>query len=190
MSKTDNPCYYWGQFARFFPKNGINIPAITWTDTTRGIVGTRSGDDAAAGYVGEYAIQGRTFTNRAAMTNATTMNVTASPLLLTPGDWDIGASVTFTQSNGTSVTILDASISKTSGVLSANDTISFPTAGESRVENNYVNFVATATSPTALVVPDVRASISVNTNFYLTAFAAFTVSALECNGSIWARRRR
>lgn len=165
--------------------------SLNFSDTTKGIVGTGTNNDAGTGFVGEYIKQDRTFTARTAATTATTLNVTATKLTLTAGDWDISGSVTFTpQSGGTVVTTIDAGISKTSATLPAADTLSDPTSGESRIENNYpAGFSPGGSLPIALIIPTTRASISSSTDFYLVAYSAFTVG-LDVNGAIWARRVR
>jgi hypothetical protein len=168
-----------------------NTPiSISTTTDGVGIRGTNTNDSASAGYVGEYSIQSRIQSNRAAVTTATPLNVTNSALSLTAGDWDISGAVCYLPNSTTNITRLMAVISKTSATIPGGDTVGIPTSGEIRIDQEYPASVPTAGDDICITIPPVRASISSTTSFFLVGQAAFTVSTLEVFGSIYARRVR
>jgi len=152
------------------------------------VMGTNTNDAAPATYYGERITQSRVASAAAAVTTATALNLTASVISLTAGDWDVSGTIVFLAAATTSVTQLQAAISKTSATLPAADTVGVPTAGE------YINLLdMPATIPTGamtLVIPPTQVSIAATTSIYLVGKATFTVSTLTAYGSIVARRVR
>ncbi len=151
--------------------------------------GTNTNDNAATGYVGEHFIQSRTILDKTPLTSGVKVNVTASNITLTAGDWLIGGSVSFDSAVTTTFTILDAAISKTSATLPSTSTISVPTAGEYWNESRPETGAAGGVQQT-LTIPPYRVSLSSSTNFYLVGGATFAVSTADIYGSFWAWRVR
>lgn len=168
-----------------------NTP-ISITSTTDGvnIRGTNTNDSASAGYVGEYSIQSRIQSNRAAVTTGTPLNVTSSALSLTAGDWDVSGIVCYLPNSTTNITRLMGAISKTTAAIPGSDTVGVPTSGEMRVDQEYVAGVPGSGDDICISITPVRASVSTTTSFFLVGQATFTVSTLEVFGSIYARRVR
>ncbi len=77
---------------------GIKSTSITWTDTTKGILGTVTNNDAAAGYVGEY-LESKVTTATTISASATLFDVTSK--VLTAGDWDCSGGVLFERNGAT-----------------------------------------------------------------------------------------
>ena len=167
--------------------DGTDVLQVTNANGTK-IRGTTTNDDAAAGFKGEYLIQSRVLSAETAATTLTTLNVTASALSLTAGDWDICGVVVFNPAGTTSTTALVAAISKTSATLPATDTHGVPTAGE--ITTGIGKAADITGGVTTIQIPPTRASISSTTSFYLTAQAIFTASTMAVSGAIWARRVR
>lgn len=150
--------------------------------------GTTTNDDPTAGYMGEYTLTSRLASAATSVTTATALNVTASALSLTKGDWDVTGTVCYVAAATTSVTQLIAALSKTSATLPAADTTGVPTAGE------YINQQDTAaniiTGTRCVDMPPVRVSLTATTSIYLVGKAAFSVSTMTVYGSATARRIR
>lgn len=108
-----SPCYWFTVFVRCFPTGGLNIPAITWIDTTKGISGTTAIDDAQAGYVGQY-MENKTATGSGV--GASTQWFNAGSLTLTAGDWDVWGEISYTRNSATVTSVeLDTGISTVTG---------------------------------------------------------------------------
>lgn len=153
------------------------------------IVGVTDASSAAAGNVGEQLTQSRLKSAAASATTATTLNVTASALSLTAGDWDVVAVVGFAPAATTTVTRLDAGISTTSATLPGTDTLAVPDAtGQTRAVWNQAS--AAPASDITLQVVRARVNISATTSYYLVAQSTFGTSTLTVYGSITARRVR
>lgn len=162
------------------------------TASTTRTPGTLTNDSAATGYVGETGSQARLRSAATSMTTATALNVTASPLVLTPGDYDIEGSCAYTFGATTSITLLQCAISTTSATLPATDTIgSFNTSGES-----YSMRGSAATVPVNDIVMSagprhqIKVAAGTTTTLYLVARSAFTVSTMTVSGVIHYRRVR
>lgn len=100
--------------------NAINtVPSISFSPTTQGIVGTTAGDNASAGYVGEYTEA----TNIAgtSMNVATPTNIVS--LSLSAGDWDVNGYGNVTIAAGATAAIISFDINTTSATFSSYLTI-------------------------------------------------------------------
>jgi hypothetical protein len=178
-----------GGAASFVMNAGNSSIAGIKTFSTQAIItGTATNDSAAAGVIGEYIQASRVKSAATGATSTTTLNVTASALSLTAGDWDVSGCVVFLAAATTSVTLLKAAISKTSATLPATDTIGVPTSGE--VSGQISTAANIATGDNSLVMPTCRISLSGTTNIFLVANATFSVSTLTVYGSLNARRVR
>lgn len=152
------------------------------------MAGTKTNNSAAAGNVGEYLQASRLKSAATGATSTTTLNVTASALSLTAGDWDVSGVVVFLAAATTSVTLLKSAISKTSATLPATDTIGVPTSGE--VSAQISTAANIMTGDTSLQMPMCRISLASTTSIFLVANATFSVSTLTVYGSLNARRVR
>lgn len=154
-----------------------------------GVTGTATNDSAASGIVGEYIQASRVKSAATGATSTTTLNVTASALSLTAGDWDVSGCVVFLGAAGTSVTLLKGGISKTTATLPATDTIGVPTAGEVSAQISTAAMVLGA-NDWSMQMPVCRISLASTTSIFLVANATFSVNTLTVYGSLNARRVR
>lgn len=181
------PCYFQGAFTKCFTTSGILVPQISWTDTTKGIVGTTTNDSAGSGYVGEQIIQTRVASAAVTLTNATAANVTSSALSLTAGDWDVDGVIGISATTGVTTDAI-ANISVTSATLSGGDTQAVADAsGQMRISFNNFNLVSGVAT---IDIPVYRISISSTTSFFLVTLVNFSAGTLKAFGSIRARRVR
>lgn len=150
--------------------------------------GRTDGVAAGAGDVGERLVQSRLRSAATSLTTNNPLNVLATPLTLTAGNWDLYGVIGFTPGSGTAFTILHSAISLTSGALPASgDTIGVQNAnGEIRAFFNTASMVPP--NDPLLLVTRSQISISASTTFYLVAQATFTVSGLITYGSLTAVR--
>lgn len=148
--------------------------SLVFSPTTQGIVGTTAGDNAGAGYVGEYISSERLSSNFITLTIGAVTNVTS--ITLTAGDWDVWGNIAiqFTNNNGeyafgcintTSATLVDASLM-----------------------SGY-QYGAITTGYWRFTVPYKRISIGSNTTTYLVVQAGGT-GTVYAGGAIYARRVR
>lgn len=153
--------------------------SITWSDTTKGIVGTTTNDNAAAGYVGEF-ISSEVAPNTVTLSNSVIANVTS--ISLTAGDWDLFGCVSFTATGAVVETTIIGGISNVSANVDGNFcggalyqlVTSFTTGG-----NQLLGGL------------NRRISINTTTTIYLIADAAFSGgTSLKAGGFIGARRVR
>lgn len=108
-----SPCYWAGPFAQCLPVGGMKIVGVTWVDTTKGITGTVSIDDASVGYVGQY-MENKTATGTSTGTTGQWFN--AATLTLTSGDWDVWGEVSYSRNAATFTSVeCDAGISTVTG---------------------------------------------------------------------------
>lgn len=156
---------------------GIISDKITWSDTTKGIVGTTTNDSAGAGYVGEYLSS--TNSSGTTVSNATATNITS--LSLTAGDWDVYYLLNCTPANTGVLNLVYTGISPTSVTIDL-------TSGAATW---FGSFIGDGNS--ALVLNGSRrVSISSTTTYYLVSYhsiASGTLTTLD-KGTIWARRVR
>ncbi len=156
------------------------------------IHGTNTNDAASAGYVGETLSQSRVLSAATGVTTNTTLNVTASQIVLTAGDWLIRAAVGVQFNTGTTCSAFTIAISATSATLPASDTSDAPnSSGEMRVNQEQQPASAAGSGATmALIIPSYRVSVSGSTTLYLVARATFLVSTLTTFGWYQATRIR
>jgi hypothetical protein len=146
-----------------------------------GIEGTTTNNNAAAAIVGE--VLSTTVTSGAAvtMTTATVTNVTS--VSLTAGDWEVYGATHFTGNVATTVTLIQASITTSTGTLNT---------APGSFDTEYLAGATTATlgADTSLDGMHVRASLTTSTTYFLTAKPTFAVNSLSAYGVIYARRAR
>lgn len=149
--------------------------------------GTTTNDSAAAGIIGQNLSATKLRSAASALTTATAANVIS--ISLTAGDWDVVAMVGFTPDTGTSVTSLNASLSVTTGALSAADTLAVSNAA-GEVRSSWASAANVLGGDATLATLKSRVSLAATTTYYLVTQATFTVSTLAAYGSIVARRVR
>jgi hypothetical protein len=141
--------------------------------------GTTAAGDASAGYLGEYMQQVRPLSDGATATNNTYVDVTASPLALTAGDWDVSLIV------GISGTLTGTQFNIGIGTATGNSA-----TGITDYNSNATPTMPTATTDVFLVVPPFRINISGTTNYYPKVRVKFTGGTCVYYGRISARRIR
>jgi hypothetical protein len=142
-------------------------------------LGTITGNNAAAGDVGEYFTPATLAQGSAlSLTSPNALNVTN--FTLTAGDWDVWGVIDYLAGGATTFTIMKSGISTTSATIGAQDTFT----------NLAMAGTLAAASDMAQTTPTVRISIATATTVYLVAQATFAISTLKVYGSIFARRVR
>jgi len=139
--------------------------------------GTKTNNNAPAGFVGEYVESIVAPASAVALVNATWKTVTS--ISLSAGDWDVTSSVGLSLAGSTTLTYFQSNIS------SATDN---PGLDENRTSTPYPG-TTLSVNPKQVNVTT-RYSVSVNTTVYLTAIAGFGVSTCSAYGIISARRVR
>jgi hypothetical protein len=146
---------------------------------SRGVIGTTTNDNAAAGNVGEYIESMVLIGAAVSLTTATPTNVVT--ITLTAGDWDVHGAVAFHSSGTTNVNDVETGLSTVSNTL--------PTDTSATSADVYM--VVLAASPDISdSVGTQRISIAAPTTLYLVTNANFSISTLTAYGKLCARRRR
>jgi hypothetical protein len=141
--------------------------------------GTTTNDNAAAGYIGEFASATLNNASKITLTNGTNANVIS--VSLTAGDWETTGVVYFQQS-GSTPTAYYANMSSTSADLGSSN------LGENVSTGATITTAAQAIG--SLIPPTRRFSLSATTTIYLVAYADFAAGTLYAYGTIRARRMR
>ncbi len=149
----------------------ITIPSITF-NTTSGLIGTTTNNNAAAGSVGEFISSLVLNSSPVGLSNNTPGNITS--ISLTAGDWDVWGNLFFTI--GGTCSFLVGWVSSTSSTQ--------PDASLSNVLSG------TAVTNSGFSVPQLRFSLASTTTIYLSATAVFSSSTVSAAGGIYARRVR
>jgi hypothetical protein len=160
------------------PAFGTTVAGLTFTSaltpqSTGGIVGTTTNDNANAGSIGEYVSN---TTTSVSLSSGTATNITS--ISLTAGDWDVSGVFQTSPAGGTTISTHIEGISTTSGTLGAlgtfnTDTYS-PSTGNGETHGT----------------PTVRVSIASTTTVYLIGQVTFSGGTCSSNGFIRARRVR
>ncbi len=158
---------------------GLTSDQITWSDTTKGIVGTTTNDNAAAGYVGQapasYVSSGAPVT----LTSAVQTNITS--LSFSSGDYDIYFQLGFVPANTAVLTLAYAGISTTSATLPS-------TASPNGFASWFGSFTGDGSSQLVLN-GYARYSFATTTTVYLVGFTSCSGNT-NGFGGIAARRAR
>jgi hypothetical protein len=159
---------------------GLTMPSITF-NTTTGIVGTTTNNDAAAGSVGEFVSSVIAAASAVSVSTGTIKDITS--ISLTAGDWDVWGNVVFLFPASTNYTALLSWISSTSVTQPDASLISDLSTGAGGAVPGGGSAIS--------VVPLMRRfSLSGTTTIYLSSQQVFTVSTLTACGGIYARRVR
>jgi hypothetical protein len=146
---------------------GLGNVAIFSANAGCQVQGTQTNDNAQAGWVGEYLTA-----TSATLTPANNTPFAVIAVTLTPGDWDVGGSCSF---SGTTMTNATAGITTTAATFPASPL--------------YAGLTASITA-CVLTVPEQRISATAVTQTYVNAQASFVSGTCSVVGAIWARRRR
>jgi hypothetical protein len=143
--------------------------------STAGIVGTTTNDNAQAGSVGEI------LSNTTSSTSLTTTVVAnCTSVSLTPGDWDVEATVQFIPGGTATTSLMLAGISTTSATV----------GGLGTYNSSVIPFGSSASVATLMSSPVVRVTLTTTTTVYAIAQTTFSASTMTCNAFIRARRVR
>ena len=153
--------------------DGVNPYGPAQQLSADAVIGTPTGDNANAGFLGEYQSNS---TSNTGLTTGAPANATS--ISLTAGDWDVQGVVQFSPGATTTIAQQAAGISSTSATFGGVGT--------------YTSFILTFSTGTnsAFASPVVRISLSSAATVYCVAMAQFGVSTMTCNGFIRARRVR
>ena len=147
----------------------VTFGNVTFSPTTKGIVGTPTNNNASSGIVGEFL---SATAGPIALVSGVSNNVTS--LSITAGDWDVYGSVLFVPAGA--MTAVAASISVTSLTLGGS--------------LNTTNFQTTfGTTNQSFSVPYQRLSVAATTTYYLVAQSTFAAGC-DVTGVMYARRAR
>lgn len=150
----------------------VTFNSVSWSDTTKGIVGTTTNNSASAGYVGEYVSS--TNSSGTSISNGIDTNITS--ITLTAGDWNVFGNIT---------------VVGTGAVLSYISGWTSTTSATQPTVANY-NGIALPTNTASTIgaaAPPLRLSLSGTTTVYLSTRVGTTGTATGY-GVIWARRAR
>lgn len=147
--------------------------------------GTATNDSATAGNIGEQIIANLATGSAVSLSTGAAANVIS--ISLTAGDWDVSGCIVFKPGATTSITILGAAISGTTGAVPA--VIGQNSGNDFLVQDSTAAFVPGANDD-SVVIPPIRVSLSGTTTTFLVAKATFSISTLNAYGQIRARRVR
>lgn len=141
--------------------------------------GTATDNNAGAGNIGEYIFEEVDSGSAVVLVTNTPNDIASIPL--TPGDWDVWATVASAPAGTTTTSAISAWIN----TVSATDPGS-PNGGAFLLQNQAIGAGLGQTSPVGMM----RISIPVNTTVYLSTTMKFAVSTMEAYGFLAARRAR
>jgi hypothetical protein len=151
---------------------------VVFSTSGKGIAGTTTNDNAAAGIVGEFVSATLGIAPGTALTTGVGTNLTS--ISLTAGDWDVFARAGMYNATAAVWTYFYGAISTTSGSFSSEDYSVEKPDGTAATISNF-----------QFVVPSQRISIASTTTVYLVCSPGFTGgSGVIGFGSISARRVR
>lgn len=153
---------------------GLTFTSAITPQSTGGIVGTTTNDNANAGSVGEF--QSNT-TSGTALTSGVGANATS--ISLTAGDWDVQGVVNFLPAGSTTFSLIQTAVNTVSATIPG---------GIATVTTQQVSF-PTGTQQ-VISTPVSRISLAATTTVYLVAEAIFGTSTMSVTGFIRARRVR
>lgn len=148
---------------------------LTFSDTTKSILGTTTNDSATSGYVGEYVVA--TVSAVSVPTTATWSSITS--IALTAGDWEVTGQIGYQLNSAvtTGLFYIGINTANTGSGLSYGDT-QMP-AG-----------IPTAPIDSGATIAGVRISLASSGTVYLMSFAQYSAGTPKASGRISARRMR
>ncbi len=142
--------------------------------------GTATNDNAAPGQVGEYLSTVVLIGSKVVLTSTVSVNI--ATLGLTVGDWDVSAELWLDTNAATTVSVVKAGITTTTGTIPT-----IPANGTGLG----VSYPASLTGEVPVVpVGPVRISLATITNIFLVANVTFAVNSCAGYGKLRARRVR
>ncbi len=160
---------------------GLIMPSITF-NTTSGVIGTTTNDDAAAGSVGELNSTIVLSASNVPLTSGATANVATK--VLQPGDYDVWGELWTLPNALTTTASLIASIGTTSATIAGT-----PSENTSTSSFN-VGLAAGVDEQLTIGACRIKVANATTATVYLCANAIFAVNTLGAYGKIMARRRR
>jgi hypothetical protein len=155
--------------------SNVTFGSVTFSPTTKGIVGTPTNNNAGAGFVGEF--KSSTIVSGSAISLTTTVVANLTSISLTAGDWDVFGNVFFTNT----------------GTASSFE-IGISTTSATPPNTEFVGILSSAafdlTGSFAIPAPQQRMSLSGTTTVYMIVRAEFNTGAVTACGGIYARRVR
>lgn len=154
------------------------------------LMGTSTNDTAVTGYVGQQLVASRAFASATAPTSGVTLNVTASPVSLTAGDWEVSGCVGFTFASGPIITLATIAAALNSATLPGTGAQGVD-AGGNELQITGLSDQGVTGTDWFTILPPFRISVSTTTSIYLVARYTFTGgTGLGVYGQIRARRAR
>ena len=151
---------------------------LTFSTSGKGIAGTTTNDNAAAGVVGEFVSATLGVASGTSLTSGAGKNITS--ISLTAGDWDVWGRLGVYNSTAATWTYLYGAISTTSASFGTEEYAVDKPDGASVALANF-----------QFVVPEQRISLASTTTIYLVCSPGFVGGTGVIGfGSISARRRR
>lgn len=145
------------------------------------IEGITDGSNPTTGYVGEVITASTGRASAVSLSTGTTANITS--LSHSAGRWLVTGIAGFDVAGGTTVTAIDAALSKTSATLPAASTLGVPTDGELWLEQGFGG-ATIGDWDMHIVLGPYLWNISATDTLYLVANATFGVSTVAAYGSI------
>ncbi len=159
----------------------VTFGSVTFSPTTKGIVGTTTNNNAAASYVGEFISSVVLAGAAVAITTSTSTDITT--IALTAGDWDVWGTLWTNPAAGTITTSVAVGVATTSATLP-------PTSAIGQATQHIRGISTAATEICILNSGTTRMSLAAPTTIYLVGFISFTTSTMSAFGSLCARRVR
>lgn len=158
---------------------GSYVDLTTPGNSRFGNTGVTDASNAVAGLIGECIESEILVGSAVALTTAVVANITS--ISLTPGDWDVWATIAYDAAGTTVQSSMAAAINTVSATFPT-----YPGKGAA------LQFFGTLSTGNDNIVPvgQRRISVSTTTTVYLVGFATFTTSTLAGFGYLGARRRR
>lgn len=151
----------------------VTFGSVTFSPTTKGIVGTTTNNNASSGYVGQFISSVVLEASAVNLTNNVIKNITT--ISLTAGDWDVWGNVTI--------------IPGAADLTAALGWISLTSATVPDRANFNAIYPGASAGFAGLSCPYIRFSLSGTTTVYLSCDQTFVTTATACGG-IYARRAR
>lgn len=152
----------------------VTFGSVSFSPTTKGIVGTATNNNAASGYVGQIISSVIPSGSSVSFANATVKDLTS--IALTAGDWDVYGNIIFIGST-TNITIAIVWINSTSAT---------------KPDPSLLNAIDALVGSQNLgqSAPYYRASLGAPATIYLSGQVNFASGTVNGSGGIYARRIR
>lgn len=156
--------------------------SIGFADTTKGILGTTTNNDADAGYVGEYLTQSIPFSSPVSLTSSVARDITKFTLL-PAGDWNVWGE-TLISGTASAAAAAQIGISLVSATFESEPSDGFAYVSDRGTASFAASGAARQTSGIA------RISLASAADVFLVASCVFSGGTANASGAIKARRAR